>query len=161
MPTADEQQALQLENAKADKQFYETLRAMHAQMVEERKALATMVEGDIAKSQSAMEDVADRAAAAKDRIARIERGEAVAGGLGKPAIKDLAKTLGLSRSEFRHMQRLAELGKASSRLSSKTCTDGKNRPRNEPRSPRSNAVGRNQAHMGIDRHARKAYQCST
>jgi hypothetical protein len=64
---------LQLENAKADKQFYETLRAMHAQMVEERKALATMVEGDIAKSQSAMEDVADRAAAAKDRIARIER----------------------------------------------------------------------------------------
>jgi hypothetical protein len=111
MPTADEQQALQLENAKADKQFYETLRAMHAQMVEERKALATMVEGDIAKSQSAMEDVADRAAAAKDRIARIERGEAVAGGLGKPEIKDLAKTLGLSRSEFRHMQRLAELGK--------------------------------------------------
>jgi hypothetical protein len=81
MVTPEEQRGLQLANAKADAQFWDTLADAHAGTIE---GLIASAERTKAAAEAARAEVAEQAARAKDRIARIERGEDVAGGLGKP-----------------------------------------------------------------------------
>jgi hypothetical protein len=67
----------------------------------------------IAKGQSAAETNASRAAAARERIARIPSGEEVSGGLGKPMTReDFERNMreaGMTASDIRHCEQLAEL----------------------------------------------------
>jgi hypothetical protein len=84
MVTADEQCALQLENAEADAQFWLNFRDMNAEPVEGHKGLVAQAERKIADGQSATANAAANAAIAKERIERLKRGENVEGGLGKP-----------------------------------------------------------------------------
>ena len=84
MVTPDEQRALQLANVKADEHFWSTLYDLHADTVEGHKGLASAAERAVAKGQSCMGSAAQHRDAAKDRRERLERGEDVPGGLGKP-----------------------------------------------------------------------------
>jgi hypothetical protein len=110
MPTIAEQRALQLENAQADARFWEGVQDMNATTVAEYKELVGGIEGTISKGEKAAAYAGERAAAAKDWIARIEKGETVPGGLGRPLTsKDLIPA-GWSQSDVRHALRLAALG---------------------------------------------------
>jgi hypothetical protein len=53
MVTADEQRALQLENAEADGRFWSSLHDMHAGTVEDRKGLAATVATKISEGEAA------------------------------------------------------------------------------------------------------------
>jgi hypothetical protein len=56
---------------------------------------------------------AEQAAAAKDRLACIERGEDVAGGLGKPRpLERLLRDAGMTMADLVHCKRLAEVSDA-------------------------------------------------
>jgi hypothetical protein len=69
------------------------------------------VERTVAEGEKAAADAGDHAAAAKGQIARIEKGETVSGGLGRPmTTEEIMAVAGLSPSEIRHCRRLAALG---------------------------------------------------
>ena len=82
---------------------------MHAGSVEDHKGLAMTVESAIAGGQAAMA-TAGKARAAKDRRERLERGEDIPGGIGKPMTwKDTLADLGLSESAARRAVAIASL----------------------------------------------------
>jgi hypothetical protein len=110
MPTTDEQRALQRENIEADEKFWAGLHDMHAGTVEDHKGLAATVESAIASGQAEMVKAAEARDDARARRERLDRGEDVAGGLGKKLTRaDIIKALGWSPSEVRHAERLASL----------------------------------------------------
>jgi hypothetical protein len=84
MVTLDEQRALQLRNAESDERFWSRIHDMHASTVEEHKGFATTVERKVAEGEAAMAKVAVHRDAARERRERLQRGEDVPGGLGKP-----------------------------------------------------------------------------
>jgi hypothetical protein len=86
--TLAEQQALQLENANADLRFWNGLAGMHAETIEGHKALTAAAERKIADREAQRAKVSEKAAQARNRVARIERGEDVQGGLGQPVTYD-------------------------------------------------------------------------
>ena len=57
---------------------------MHAAVVADHERLAGTVDAKIADGRAVLAEAAARLSAARERVAAIERGEAVAGGLGKP-----------------------------------------------------------------------------
>jgi hypothetical protein len=110
MVTTDEQRELQLENARADERFHTGLAGMQASIVEDHKGLKVTVEQVIAANQTEATANAERAAAARDRVERIERGESVPGGLNQPATyEDIAKIAKRAGYDLPHSERLAEL----------------------------------------------------
>jgi hypothetical protein len=95
MPTAEEQRALQLENAKADAQFCGMLGDMCAERIEGHKALVAAANKQIADDEAEKAKAANDAATARERLAKIERGEDVKGGFGKAmTYKDLERLFG-------------------------------------------------------------------
>ena len=76
MPTLDELQAVQLERARADAHFWERLATMQAGDIEGRKKLLVSTQHAIAEGEPLMVDTAVRAQEAKDRLAKVEKGEA-------------------------------------------------------------------------------------
>jgi hypothetical protein len=109
MPTVAEHRALQLENARIDARFWENMRDMHASTAAEYKEMIGAIERTSAKGEKAAADAGERAAAAKDRIARIEKGETVSGGLGRPRTRKELIAPGWNPSDDRHVLRLAAL----------------------------------------------------
>ena len=73
---------MQAENAKDDERIWGAIRDLNASGVERHKSLIASAEKKIAESRGSAE-AAERAATAKDRVERLERGESVSGGLGK------------------------------------------------------------------------------
>jgi len=116
MVTADEQRALQLENAKADADFWERLHSTQTGTVEDHKGLAAAVAANIAQGETAAAEAAVNAKAARERVERIERGENVEGGLHKRWTREtieaeLIKSGDVTREDLRHWERVAELHK--------------------------------------------------
>jgi hypothetical protein len=110
MPTPDELRATQLDNSKADARYWEGLRAMHARVAEDHKALMATTEKAIAAGEAAARAGAE-ATAAQSRVERIERGESVAGGLGKPmSCEDMVAALKAEGWTWRDIQRMERLG---------------------------------------------------
>jgi hypothetical protein len=113
MVTPDEQRTLQLENAKADAEFWEGLHGAQSGTVEDHKRLAATVAASIAKGETAAADAAANAKAARERAERIERGENVEGGLHERWTRERVEAElikgGLTRSDLRHCEDLAEL----------------------------------------------------
>jgi hypothetical protein len=108
IPTADEQRELQLENAKKDASFWGTLHGMHAAGIEQSKALSATAEKLNTKSAAGKAGAEAHLEAARERIARIERGEPVSG-FGKPiSRKDFVKAIG-GPAAARFCERVAEL----------------------------------------------------
>jgi hypothetical protein len=113
MVTADEQRALQLENAESDERFWTHMYGLNHAAAEDGKGFAATAASKIASAQTAANDAAAKAATAKDRVERIKRGENVEGGLGKPTgyeeIVRILHTAGFSNADIAHTQRVAEL----------------------------------------------------
>jgi hypothetical protein len=112
MVTPDEQRALQLENAKADAGQWDRLYGMHVATAEDHKGLAATVASTIAKVEGHAAEAASNAKAARGRVERIERGENVEGGLGKPLSYDdmvaILHKAGLTDDDIRYSQQLAQ-----------------------------------------------------
>jgi hypothetical protein len=115
MVTADEQLSLQLENAEAEERFWTGRRDTDQATAEDHKGLAAHVAQVIASSQTAGADAAAKAAAAKERVERIKKGEDVPGGLGKPVTReDFERALikaGMTKGELRHIKIVGELAR--------------------------------------------------
>ena len=108
--TADDLRTVQAENAKADEQLWAGIRDMNAAAVEGRERLIAAAATEIAEYAATSADVAERVGSTKDRLARLERGEPVVGGLGKKVdIGAIMKAAGITPSDARHMREVASL----------------------------------------------------
>ena len=110
---AAERRALQLANAEADARFWATMQGMNEEQTAGNKGVIAQAERQVAAFQSAATTAAGRAAIARERIERLQRGEDLEGGLGKPMTgKDMERMLreqGWTDSDFRHAEHLSEL----------------------------------------------------
>jgi hypothetical protein len=110
MVTADERQALQLENAKLDAKQWSSIHDLHAGTVEDHKRHAAKVAGIIANAEHEAEQASAHAKAARERVERIERGENVEGGLGKPAdFEQIVREAGWTTRDITHARLIAAL----------------------------------------------------
>jgi integrase len=91
MVTADEQVALQLENAKADARFWDTLADMHGATVQDHKGLAAPAERTAAEGEVERAKAAEHAARAKERVERNERVRAT--------MRGIRRSLGTARAK--------------------------------------------------------------
>ena len=80
MVTPDEQRAIQEANADGDERFWGAIRDMGIASVEEHKALISSAEKRIAEHAPKAAEAGERAQTAKNRLARLARGESVPGG---------------------------------------------------------------------------------
>jgi hypothetical protein len=113
MVTADEQRSLQLENARHDADFYDGLADMHGDLATGQKEMAAIAERKAAEAEAARVKCAAQADEAKGRIAKIERGETVEGGLGRPwnyadSVRIL-KAAGWTQADIKHALLLGQL----------------------------------------------------
>jgi hypothetical protein len=113
MPTPDGQAALQLEAAEEDARFWRSMQYMNASTAEGHRRLAERAEQKRRALEASATDAAERAAAAEDRVARLKRGEAVAGGITKPLdVAAMLRSLGWSTSDLSRAAGLAALSPA-------------------------------------------------
>ena len=112
MVKPDEQRQLQRENAEADARFWSGHSDMLKSNAEDQKGLAKTVSRTIAELEAGAADAAVRADTAKERLAKIERGEDVQGGLGKPIdVDEILRSAGWTAADFRHAETISELDK--------------------------------------------------
>ena len=108
MPTPDDQQAVQLERAQADAKFWETIEGLHADRVEGHKNLAAAAQQAIAESEKTGANVTEKLKAARERLTRMQNGEAVA--VPAPLTrKDMLRLAGMTEAEARHCERVADI----------------------------------------------------
>src|SRR4051812_4490520 len=108
MVTADEQREVQLANAQAEAATWEAVATMYESTAADTKTLVASAERSVAANSNAAKAATEIAEAAKDKLARIERGEMVAG-LGKPVnLASLLAEAGFTKADFRRMRRSAE-----------------------------------------------------
>jgi hypothetical protein len=88
MPMLAEMQALKIENAEAEERAWSNIHALHEGQVDDHKGLAATVARAIASGSEAMTKAAVRSADARDRAARLRKGEDAPGSLGKPPTFD-------------------------------------------------------------------------
>lgn len=106
IPTPDEQRQLQRDNAEADERLWSSLEAMNASTAAERRELAVAMERVAAQSEAAASNAAGKAAVARERLARIKRGEDVAGGLGRAIeVEAVMREAGFTKADIRRMKR--------------------------------------------------------
>jgi len=111
MVTMDEQHTLKLESAEAEERFWTSIYNMHAGTVEDCKGLATTVERAVAEGQAGIANATEKRNIAKARRERLERGEDVQGGLGKPVTReDLERELLKAGFTKRDLRRLDLIG---------------------------------------------------
>jgi hypothetical protein len=109
MPTLDDQQTVQLERAREDARFWEMLAGSYADDINGHKGLLASTQQAIAAREPLAANTAAKAQAAKDRLARVEKGEAV-DGIGAPLTrKDILKITGWSEDYLRHCEQVAEI----------------------------------------------------
>jgi hypothetical protein len=112
MPTLDDHQAVQLERAREDTRFWETLAEGYADQIEGNKELLASAQRAIAEREPLAADTAAKAQAAKDRLARVERGEAVAGVPAPMTRADLLRISGMTKAQLQHCERVAGIAAA-------------------------------------------------
>ena len=113
MVVVDEQRDVQLRNACAEEKFWSGMRDMTQATIDGTKQLIATAEQAVAKHQVAVDAADARATVARERREKIERGESVDGGLGRPMDReDLVRVLldcGYTRHDLRFMQAAAQL----------------------------------------------------
>ena len=109
MATADEQRALQLRNAQDDERFWTSVQEINQATADDHRGVVAGAERTIADAQAQAVNAASNAAAAKERVARIERGEDVPGGLGKPLTREDFLRAGFTARDLRFMDFIADL----------------------------------------------------
>jgi hypothetical protein len=83
MVTPDEQRAVLEENARDDERFWDVVQDMNAASAEGYKGLIASTETKLKETERAAADAAEKGEAARERLAKLKRGESVAGGLVK------------------------------------------------------------------------------
>jgi hypothetical protein len=115
MAMTDEQRRLQRDNAEHDIALPSGLHDMNAASLADHKAFAADLARKIGEMEARTVQSAAGVEAAKDRLARIDRGEEVAGGLGKPAsFHDILRAAGWTTADIQHCRVVKELSKAGS-----------------------------------------------
>jgi hypothetical protein len=113
MPTAEEQRASQRENLEAEEKFWAGLHDMHSDAVDGTEVLAARAESDIAARRAELAKAADRRDAARAARECLERGEDVAGGLGRRMTQQdltgIMRAAGWKAADFRNAGRLVEI----------------------------------------------------
>ena len=113
MPTINDQRALQLENAKADAGFWAGLRDMHASTVQDHKGLIATAERAVAAGEAEAAKADAKAKASQECIERIEKGEDVSGGLGKPMTREdfnaILRSAGFTKQDFRRIEAIGKI----------------------------------------------------
>lgn len=110
MPTLDEQRRLQLRNAEADEQLWSNVRGMAEDTRTGHQKVAEHGERTIADSEQAIINANEKVEIARNRVERLNNGEAVSGGLGKPRTReDTIGLMGLTPREARQFMESAEL----------------------------------------------------
>jgi uncharacterized protein (DUF885 family) len=109
MPTADDQQAVQLERAREDARFWQSLADMAADDIEGHRGLLTSTQQAIVEREKASADFVMHAHQAKERLARAEQGEAVAGIPTPLTRKDFLRISGMTEVEARHCEPVHEI----------------------------------------------------
>jgi hypothetical protein len=113
MVTADEQRALQAENAEADVRFWEMTHSFGESTIHDHKGLKATTERKIAEMESTQAETTASLDAAKKRLARIKAGEDVAGGLHAP--KDFEQALieaGFTKKQLMHFHMTSRICEA-------------------------------------------------
>ena len=114
MVTIEEIQTLQLENAEADERFWQGFAEMQTERAGGNDQLAATAQQVASEARTQAENAAKKADAAKDRVARLKRGEAVTGGLGKPIDPErLSREAGMTTADIkraRQTRAIADLG---------------------------------------------------
>jgi hypothetical protein len=99
---------LKLENTRAEARVFETMADFHGAAAAEHKVVATTANAEIDKNGAAAAMGAGRAAEARERIAKIEAGEDVPGGLGRPLSNAemiaILKAAGLTDADIRNIR---------------------------------------------------------
>jgi hypothetical protein len=110
MPSIEEQRAVQLSVAMADAQTLTTVRDMHAEGVALHERLAATVSAKIAAGRDVLAGAAAARDAACERVAAIERGEDVPGGLSRPLDPiAILKSAGMTDADIRYIRDEAEV----------------------------------------------------
>jgi hypothetical protein len=110
MVTADEQHSLQEENLKDDERFWDMMRDLNAASVEDHKSLIAAAEAKLKGHESAAADASEKLGTAKDRLQRLQRGESVAGGLGKKLdIVAMMKAAGITPKQMERLRLFSNL----------------------------------------------------
>jgi hypothetical protein len=102
MVAMEEIRAEQLEAARADAKFWEFLQANHQELATGHEQAAATASRIAAENKEAAESAGRHLDRAKERIVRLERGEAVAGGLDKIDLDQLAARLCITKADRRH-----------------------------------------------------------
>jgi hypothetical protein len=110
MPTPEEQRQLQRENAGQDVLVWGALCGMQEDMVVGHKAMAVAAQRAAAEGEAAASDASRHAERAKERLAKIDRGEDVTDGLGKPvSMEDVLRAAGWTNRDMGKPQRFSVL----------------------------------------------------
>jgi hypothetical protein len=111
MPSSDEQRQLQLDNAKEDARIWSSLQDLHQSRAGGHKGLISRAQDAVTSDEAAAAQAAAKAKVAQDRIERIERGENVEGGLGKPIdVEAIMTAAGWTKADFRNVKVTAAIG---------------------------------------------------
>jgi hypothetical protein len=100
---------VQLERAREDARFWGTLTEMDADYIEGHKGLLASTQRAIEQREQLATDTAAKAQAAKDRLARVEKGEDVAGIAPPLTRKDMLTFSGMTEAEAQHCERMADI----------------------------------------------------
>jgi hypothetical protein len=109
MVTAEEQRALQLENAEAEARFWAGINQMHDEQAEGYAHHIKLTETAITNSKAAGDAAAAHAAGAQERVERLKRGEVVEGGLKPFDPERLLRQMGFTTSDLQHATTMAAL----------------------------------------------------
>ena len=115
MVTIDETRELQRQNAEADLKFWTDHKDYQAALAEDLKGLSGEYQRKSADAETGAKGAAGHIAAAQDRIERLDKGEALTGGLGKPLTYEdaigIMKAAGMTDGDIRHIQNVGTLSK--------------------------------------------------
>jgi hypothetical protein len=110
-PSLDEQRELKLETAKADEQTWSSLRDVNAASGQDHERLSAKAKAAAERAKAAAAEAQALAAEAAERVQRLERGDDVPGGLGKPVdVVNILREAGWT-AHINDAKLLAEVGK--------------------------------------------------
>jgi hypothetical protein len=113
--TPEEKRALQLENATADVKFWSALQDMNEEQAQGHKAMAASAEAKAMQFQTQATEATVETTRLRERIGKLQNGEAVDGGLGKPLgfaeIANILKGAGWTKADLDHCRDVNELVK--------------------------------------------------
>jgi hypothetical protein len=113
MVTQEDLRAVQEENAKDDEKFWDAMHGMNAASTEEHKLMIASAEAKRKEHERLSADAAEKREVARERLAKLARGETVAGGLGKKLdMAAVAKAAGLTARDIRRARLYASLNPA-------------------------------------------------